>query len=43
LIVQFPRNLDDERVHLLAFDGNRTRRIRAPRIGETLSIRLDTP
>ena len=43
LIVQFPRNLDDEQVHLLAFDGARTRRIRAPRIGETISIRLDTP
>ena len=43
LIVQFPRNLDDEEVHLLAFDGARTRRIRAPRIGETISIRLDTP
>lgn len=40
LLVRFPRNLDDERVHLLAFDGTRTRRIRAPRIGETLSIRL---
>ncbi|HWN45692.1 MAG TPA: hypothetical protein VNW71_25940 [Thermoanaerobaculia bacterium] len=43
LLVRFPRNLDDERVHLLAFDGARTRRIRPPRIGETLSIRLDTP
>ena len=43
LLVRFPRDLDDEQVHLLAFDGFRTRRIRAPRIGETLSIRLDTP
>ena len=43
LLVRFPRNLDDEQVHLLAFDGTRTRRIRAPRIGETLSIRMDTP
>ncbi len=43
LIVQFPRNLDDEQVHLLAFDGTRTRRIRAPRVGETLSIRLPNP
>jgi len=43
LLVRFPRNLDDERVHLLAFDGTRTRRIRAPRIGETLSIRVTTP
>ncbi|HVG08194.1 MAG TPA: hypothetical protein VNM67_10845 [Thermoanaerobaculia bacterium] len=43
LLVRFPRNLDDERVHLLAFDGTRTRRIRAPRIGETLSIRVATP
>lgn len=43
LLVRFPRNLDDERVHLLAFDGTRTRRIRAPRIGETLSIRVTSP
>lgn len=43
LLIRFPRNLDDERVHLLAFDGTRTRRIRAPRIGETISIRMDTP
>jgi hypothetical protein len=43
LLVRFPRNLDDEQVHLLAFDGTRTRRIKAPRIGETLSIRLPSP
>lgn len=43
LLVRFPRDLDDERVHLLAFDGIRTRRIRAPRPGETLSIRLQSP
>jgi hypothetical protein len=43
LLVRFPRDLDDERVHLLAFDGTRTRRIHAPRIGETLSIRMASP
>jgi hypothetical protein len=43
LLVRFPRDLDDERIHLLAFDGTRTRRIRAPGIGETLSIRLTGP
>lgn len=43
LLVRFPRDLDDEHVHLLAYDGRRTRRIRAPAIGETLSIRLPNP
>lgn len=43
LLVRFPRDLDDERVHLLAFDGARTRRIRPPAVGETLSMRLESP
>ncbi|HWM92211.1 MAG TPA: hypothetical protein VN493_15710 [Thermoanaerobaculia bacterium] len=43
LLVRFPRDLDNPRVHLLAFDGARTRRIRAPPIGATLSMRGIAP
>lgn len=43
MIVRFPLGLDDERVHLLAFDGTRTRRIPAPAIGETFHLRIQRP
>lgn len=43
VLVRFPLGLDDERVHLLAFDGTRTRRIPAPAIGETFRLRIQRP
>lgn len=43
MIVRFPLDLDDERVHLLAFDGTRTRRIPAPAIGELFQLRIQRP
>lgn len=43
LLVRFPADLDDPNVHLLAYDGTRTRRIRPPRIGETIWVRVDRP
>lgn len=43
LLVRFPRDLDDPRVHLLAYDGARTRRIHPPPVGETLSMRVPGP
>lgn len=43
MIVRFPLDLDDERVHLLAFDGTRTRRIPAPAVGETFRLRIQRP
>lgn len=43
MIVRFPLDLDDERVHLLAFDGTRTRRIQPPAVGETFHLRVERP
>lgn len=43
LLVRFPRDLDDERVYLLAYDGTRTRRIRPPQVGGTLSMQVANP
>ncbi|HEX3129576.1 MAG TPA: hypothetical protein VH394_19720 [Thermoanaerobaculia bacterium] len=43
LLVRFPRNLDDPHVWLLAFDGSRTRRVRAPRIGGTARLEVRRP
>ena len=43
LLVRFPRDLDDEQVHLLAHDGTRTRRIRPPQVGGTLSVQVANP
>ena len=40
LLVRFPTDLDDPNVHLLAYDGTRTRRIRPPPIGETVWVRV---
>lgn len=43
LLVRFPADLDDPNVHLLAYDGTRTRRIRPPAIGETAWVRVARP
>ena len=43
LLVRFPADLDDPNVHLLVYDGIRTRRIRPPAIGETIWIRTARP
>lgn len=43
IAVRFPRDLDDPSVWLLSYDGVRTHRIRAPRIGQTERSILHTP
>jgi hypothetical protein len=43
ITVRFPRDLDDPQVWLLSYDGARTRRIQAPRIGQTEHSTLHTP
>jgi hypothetical protein len=43
LTVRLPRDLDDPGVWLLSYDGIRTHRVRAPRVGETAVHRLRKP
>lgn len=40
ITVRFPRDLDDEQVWLLSYDGVRIRRLRAPGIGRMVSVPL---
>ena len=43
IAVRFPRDLDDPSVWLLSYDGVRTRRLQAPRIGQTTAVLLRPP
>lgn len=43
LTVRFPRDLDDPQVWLLGYDGTRTRRIPAPKVGDTARLIVNRP